>query len=235
MKSIEILDSDTYSQAVIDRLSDLLAKRDTTRPFHLFLSGGSTPKVVYAGLAEKKIDWSNLHFWWGDERFVPPDHPDSNYRMAREELLAKIDLPALQVHPWPILSTPELSAETYDREFRSFFSSSDESIDIQLLGLGDDGHTASLFPNSPALEEREQMCVANHVEGKESVRLSLTYPALAKSRRVIFLIKGAGKAKAVREVLEESAHPAAKVAGLEQTEFWLDTEAAGALSEQALK
>lgn len=235
MKSIEILNTDTYTQEVIDRLSDLLTKRDTARPFHFFLSGGSTPKAVYAGLAEKNIDWSNLHFWWGDERFVPPDHADSNYRMVKEQLLAKIDLPALQVHPWPILSTPELSAETYDREFRSFFNSPNHTLDIQLLGLGDDGHTASLFPNSSALEESEHMCVANHVEGKESVRLSLTYPALAKSRRVIFLIRGAGKASAVREVLEENAHPAAKVLGREQTEFWLDKEAAGALSEQVRK
>ena len=230
MRKIEILDSATYAQTVIARLTEVLQNRDDGQPFHLFLSGGSTPKVVYAGLAEQSIDWNDVHLWWGDERFVPPDHPDSNYRMVREQLLDKIDISPLQVHAWPILSSPELSAETYDREFREYFEGSAHPLNFQLLGMGDDGHTASLFPGTKALSVTDRMCVANHVDGKESVRLSLTFPALARSRRVVFLVKGAGKAEAVKSVLEDSLFPSSRVEGKESTEFWLDTEAAAQLS-----
>lgn len=229
MRTIEVLESDNFAQIVTERIADSLRERDKSKSFHFFLSGGSTPKVVYANLAQMGLDWTGVHLWWGDERFVPQDHPDSNYRMVKERLLDHIDLPALQVHPWPILSTPELSAETYDREFVSFFDSPEHSIDFQLLGMGDDGHTASLFPGTKALTEDSKFCVANHVEGKDSVRLSLTYPALAKSQRVVFLVKGAGKAEAVQAVLEEGQHPAAKVAGEQSTEFWLDKDAASGL------
>ena len=232
MRKVEILDSATYAQTVIERLTEVLQNRKDGQPFHFFLSGGSTPKVVYAGLAEQNIDWEGVHLWWGDERFVPPDHPDSNYRMVREQLLDKIDLPPLQVHAWPILSSPELSAETYDREFREYFESSGQPLDFQLLGMGDDGHTASLFPGTSALSVTDRMCVANHVSGKESVRLSLTFPALALSRRVVFLVKGAGKAEAVKSVLEDQLYPSSRVEGLDSTEFWLDTEAAAELSEK---
>lgn len=198
----------------------------------MFLSGGSTPKVVYAGLAESVEDWSDVHLWWGDERFVPQDHADSNYRMVKEQLLEKAKLQPDQVHPWPILSTPELSANTYDQEFRDYFLNKNQTIDIQLLGMGDDGHTASLFPGTSALNESEKYCVSNVVEGKESVRLSLTYPALAQSRRAIFLVKGSGKADAVHRVLELGQDPASKVEARDSTEFWLDTDAAANLSSK---
>lgn len=232
MKKIEVLDSAGYAATVIKRLTQTLQERDATRPFHLFLSGGSTPKVVYAGLADQNIDWKDVHLWWGDERFVPPDHPDSNYRMVREQLLEKIEISPLQVHAWPILSSPELSAETYDREFREYFETEGQTLDLQLLGMGDDGHTASLFPGTDALGVTDKMCVANHVEGKESVRLSLTFPALALSRRVVFLVKGAGKAEAVKSVLEDKLYPSSRVQARESVEFWLDTEAAAKLSEK---
>lgn len=230
MKKIDVLESETYAREVTERLAQALLKRPDGVPFHFFLSGGSTPKVVYAGLAEKGLDWSHVHLWWGDERFVPPDHADSNYRMVKEQLLDKIEMPVLQVHPWPILSSPELSAETYDREFREYFVDREQTLNLQLLGMGDDGHTASLFPGTAALDVTDSMCVSNRVEGKESVRLSLTYPALALSQRVVFLVKGEGKAEAVKRVLEEGRHPAARVQGRESTEFWLDTEAAANLS-----
>ena len=196
----------------------------------MFLSGGSTPKAVYAGLAEKELDWNEVHLWWGDERFVPHDHADSNCRMVREQLLSKVSIPSGQVHPWPILSTPALSAETYERDFLAYFK--DNPIQIQLLGMGDDGHTASLFPGTQALDQTDRMCVENQVEGKESVRLTLTYPALAKSERVIFLVKGEGKAEALKEVLEEDKHPASQVFGTQSTEMWLDKAAASKLSKK---
>jgi 6-phosphogluconolactonase len=229
MKKIDVLESDSYVQTVIDRLTRVLKDRALDQPFHIFLSGGSTPKPIYAGLAEQGIDWNGVHLWWGDERFVPPDHADSNFLLVKEHLLDKIEIPALQVHAWPILSSPELSAETYDREFREYFEARGQTLNLQLLGMGDDGHTASLFPGSAALEVTDKMCVANHVEGKESVRLTLTYPALALSERVVFVTTGTNKAEAVKDVLEDGLHPAARVEGPGQVEFWLDTRAAAEL------
>ncbi|MFA7480903.1 MAG: 6-phosphogluconolactonase [Vulcanimicrobiota bacterium] len=229
--NIDILESANYTKLVVERLTQSLKSREPGKRFHLFLSGGSTPKAVYAGLAKQEIDWSEVHLWWGDERFVPPDHPDSNYRMVREQLLDEIEVSPLQVHAWPILSSPELSAETYDREFREYFESQGESLDLQILGMGDDGHTASLFPGTSALGVTEQMCVSNRVEGKESVRLTLTFPALALSQRVVFLITGGGKAEAVKSVLEDRLHPASRVQGAASTEFWLDKQAAAKLSQ----
>lgn len=230
-RKIDVIESDTYAQTVIERITETLNQRDKGQPFHIFLSGGSTPKVVYAGLAETVKDWKEVHLWWGDERFVPHDHADSNYRMVREQLLSKVDIPSPQIHPWPILSTPELSAETYDREFRDFFVDQGHSLSLQLLGMGDDGHTASLFPGTGALEEVEKFCVRNIVEGKESVRLSLTYPALEMSERVVFLVKGAGKADAAVRVLERGEDPASRVKARGSIEFWLDTEAAAKLTK----
>lgn len=226
MKKIEKVNSDTYTDEAVALIRAHLEKRDKGKPFHMFLSGGSTPKAIYAQLAKGGLDWSNVHLWWGDERFVPSDHPDSNARMVREHLLDSIELPPAQVHPWPILSTPELSAQTYDREFRTFFDSDEHSVNLQLLGMGDDGHTASLFPDTEALQEKNARCVANHVKGKESVRLTLTYPALALSQSVIFLVKGEGKAEALRDVYDKGLHPAAKVEGQQSTLFLID-EGAG--------
>lgn len=231
MSTLEKVESQNYTREAADRIIALLEGRDKDRPFHLFLSGGSTPKAIYAELAQRSLDWSQVHLWWGDERFVPADHPDSNARMVKEHLLDVIDLPPSQVHPWPILSTPELSAETYDREFRNFFEKGEHRLNLQLLGMGDDGHTASLFPNSSALGETEAMCVANHVKGKESVRLTLTFPALALSQHVLFLVKGEGKAEALRDVYDLGLHPAAQVLGQESTLFLIDEAAAGLLAD----
>lgn len=230
-RKIDVIDSDSYAQEVTERITQALNQRDKSQPFHFFLSGGSTPKVVYAGLAETVDSWENVHLWWGDERFVPHDHADSNFRMVREQLLSRAEIPSPQVHPWPILSTPELSAETYDREFRDFFVEQGHSLSLQLLGMGDDGHTASLFPGTNALQETEKFCVRNVVEGKESVRLSLTYPALEMSERVVFLVKGAGKSDAVVRVLERGEDPAGRVKARGPVEFWLDSEAAAKLSK----
>lgn len=233
VKNIDVLDSAQFSEIATSRLEQALTSRDQDRPFHLFLSGGSTPQAIYAALAEKKIDWRGVHLWWGDERFVPHDHADSNYRMVKEALLDKIEIAPLQVHSWPILSTPELSADTYDREFRSYFVDKNQVLDLQLLGMGEDGHTASLFPGTKALMENERYCLANRVESKDCVRLTLTFPALALSRRVVFLVKGEGKAAVLREVVEENFHPAGQVAaGHQAIEFWIDPAAAAELTQK---
>lgn len=231
MTKVDILAADSFTELVTDRLAEILKKREHGTPFHLFLSGGSTPKPIYRSLSDRDIDWSEVHFWLGDERFVPHDHSESNFRMVKEQLLDRIEISTKQIHPWPILSAPVLSAETYDREFRRTFLHEGQPLSLQLLGMGDDGHTASLFPGSRALEEEERMCVENPVAGKESVRLTLTYPALALSRRVIFVLKGQDKAGVLKEVLEEGKHPAAQVKGVGQPEFWVDTAAAAQLTD----
>lgn len=230
MRHLDIFETADFTEAATKAIVESIKAKPSGQSFNLFLSGGSTPIPIYEGLGRSGIDWSHVHLWWGDERFVPMDHADSNYRLVKESLLDHIDIPVNQVHPWPILSTPELSAETYEREFKSFFDSSDHDIDFQLLGLGDDGHTASLFPGTKALTETVRFCVSNHVEEKGTDRLTLTYPALGMSQRVVFLIKGEGKAQAVQELLEKEMHPGAKVAGQQSTELWLDTEAASKLS-----
>lgn len=229
---IESVPTEQYTERAVAALAQRLRDRDRGKPFHLFLSGGSTPKPIYRGLAAAELDWTGVHIWLGDERYVPWDHPDSNYRMARECLIGPAGIPSEQTHPWPILATPELSAETYDREFRAVFERDGQTLNLQLLGMGDDGHTASLFPDSPALEEEDAMCVANVVNAAERNRLTLTYPALALSSEVFFLIKGAGKAKVLKEVIESHQHPSAKVKGQDSTVFFLDEAAAAKLSRR---
>lgn len=233
MSKLEIISGEDFTTNIADRFEKILNNRDRSAPFHIFLSGGSTPKPIYRALSSRGIDWSQVHFWWGDERFVPHDHIDSNYRMVREQLLDRVAVPANQIHPWPILSTPALSAEAYDSEFRQIFVRDQQPLHLQILGMGDDGHTASLFPQTRALDDQQRMCVDNRVESNDSVRLTLTYPALALSQRIIFVLKGEGKAQTLKEVLEDGRHPSAKVRGVGEPEFWVDTSAASALSQQA--
>lgn len=231
--TFEVVPTSEYTERAVSFLSDRVRTRQKGRPYHIFLSGGSTPKAIYRGLAEAGLDWTDVHLWWGDERYVPHDHSDSNYRMVKEALLDRVDMPAHQLHPWPILGYPELSAETYDREFRSVFERGGQTLDLQLLGMGEDGHTASLFPGSPALEETKAMAVANFVSAvQEKTRLTLTFPALALSQEVIFLVKGESKAEPLREVIEQGRHPASRVRGQKSTIFFLDQEAAGKLSSR---
>ncbi len=227
----EIVPSNEFTERAVAYLGQRISERDKSRPFHVFLSGGSTPKPIYSGLVQAGLDWTDVHLWLGDERYVPWDHPDSNYRMARETLVEPAGLAPEQIHPWPILATPELSAETYDREFRGVFERDGQVLDLQILGMGDDGHTASLFPDSPALEETSAMCVSNVVANvQEKNRLTLTFPALALSQDVVFLIKGEGKAAVLKEVLENGQHPASRVRGQKSTVFFLDQAAAANLS-----
>lgn len=228
--TFEVVPTEEYTEKAVAFLAERLKARGKGQPFHMFLSGGSTPKPIYRGLAEAGLDWSGVHLWLGDERYVPWDHPDSNYRMCRESLIEPAGIPSEQCHPWPILASPDVSAETYDREFRSVFERDGQTLNLQILGMGDDGHTASLFPDSPALEEKEAMCVANVVNAAERNRLTLTYPALALSRDVVFLVKGANKATPLKEVVEEGQHPSARVKGRESTTFFLDEAAAAELS-----
>jgi 6-phosphogluconolactonase len=183
-------------------LKQALAKRGA---FALGLSGGSTPKTLYALLASDtyrdRFPWNRTHLFFGDERFVPHDHPDSNYRMVWEAMIAHVPIPAAQVYPWQTTGDPNQAALHYANTLKRFYGEPRLNplrplFDVQLLGLGEDGHTASLFPGTSALHERTAWTAA--VEGvKPEPRLTLTYPALDSSRVAAFLVSGKGK----REIL----------------------------------
>jgi 6-phosphogluconolactonase len=162
-------------------------------PFRIALAGGSTPRTVYEGLSLLPLDWASWHVWWGDERMVSPDHPDSNERMAREALLSRVAIPESQVHP-----------------FRSPDIELPGRFDLVLLGIGPDGHTASLFPGDPALEATNPIV---QVVRPDHPRLTLTYPVLNAARCAAFMVSGDGKREQVERVLAgDRALPAARVA-----------------------
>ena len=178
--------------------------------FAVALAGGSTPKATYEILARDyahQLDWSGVHVFFGDERTVPPEHEDSNYRMAYEALLSHV--PVGSIHRMRGELSPGEAAAAYEEELREFFEASDEppSFDLILLGIGEDGHTASLFPNTPALDVADRWVVENPVEKLDTIRLTLTVPVLNASRAVNFLVAGEGKAEALKEILEGDADP----------------------------
>ncbi len=180
--------------------------------FSLALSGGSTPRALHTRLAHEPwrdaVDWGRVHVFWGDERCVPPDHPDSNYRMARETLLDHVPILPAQVHRLRGELPPDQAAAAYEAELRGLFPSAPwPAFDLVLLGMGDDGHTASLFPDTAALAETERWAVANHVEKLDAWRLTLTAPAINHAAHVAFLVAGAAKAERLREVLRGPYQP----------------------------
>jgi 6-phosphogluconolactonase len=173
------------------------------------LAGGSTPKAAYERVAGMEIDWSTTGFWFGDDRAVPPDHEHSNYRMAREALLDHID-------PGPVHRIKgelghEAAAEDCERELREVFGDELPALDLILLGLGPDAHTASLFPNDVALGERERWVVGVEVPGMAPLvpRVTLTLPVLNAGREVVFLVAGEDKADAVARAFSGAPDPGA--------------------------
>ena len=179
--------------------------------FAVALAGGSTPKATYEALARDyadKLDWSRVHVFFGDERTVPPDHEDSNYRMAQRALLSRV--PVGGVHRMRGESPPAEAATAYEEELRGYFGSDGSpGLDLILLGLGEDGHTASLFPETSALDVADRWVVANPVLKLETTRLTLTVPVINAAKAVTFLVAGEGKAGALREILEGDAAPRA--------------------------
>ena len=200
------------------------------------LAGGSTPKAAYEILARdfaETVDWGRTHVFFGDERTVPPDHEDSNYRMAREALLDHVSIGG--VHRMRGELPPEEAAASYEDELRGFFGAEEPPrFDLVLLGIGEDGHTASLFPETSALEVTDRLVVANPVLKLDTTRITLTAPVLNAARAVIFLVVGGGKAEALKEILEGDADPRrypAKLVRPEGNLIWMvDRAAAGFLS-----
>ena len=180
--------------------------------FSVALSGGTTPRRVYELLASDdyrtQVTWPSVHVFFGDERTVPPDHADSNYRMANEALLSLVALPAENVHRIDGVGDAAANASQYESELREFFGDAAwPRFDLVMLGMGDDGHTASLFPGTTALAEERAWVVANWVEKFQTWRITLTAPAINAARRVLFLVAGAAKAERLREVLAGERDP----------------------------
>lgn len=177
--------------------------------FSLALAGGSTPKLLYERLAAEpyrdQIDWTKVHVYFGDERCVPPDHAESNYRMAREALLSVVPIPLDNVNRMRGELEPEAAAREYGLLLKEHFG--DAGCDVVLLGMGDDGHTASLFPDTAALRETEHRCVANFVPKLDTWRITMTAPFINRAWQVMVLVTGAGKAERLRQVLEEKPDP----------------------------
>ncbi|MSP37269.1 MAG: 6-phosphogluconolactonase [Deltaproteobacteria bacterium] len=190
------------------------------RQFNVALSGGSTPKVLYSLLAtdefSKRLAWRQIHLFFGDERCVAPDHAESNFRMVQESLLSKIDIPSGNVHRMSGEKAPPVAAVEYEAELRRHFHLADDAaprFDLILLGLGEDGHTASLFPGSSALNETRRLVATTYVEKLKAYRLTLTFPVINNAAQINFLIAGASKAAVVKTILsaENNDYPAARV------------------------
>jgi len=212
--------------------------------FTIALSGGSTPKRLYELLADptqqfrSQLPWDRIHFFWTDERHVPPDHPDSNYRMVREAMLVRAPVPPTNVHRM-LSEKPNASeaANDYESQLRDFFhlpAGELPGIDFALLGLGPEGHTASLFPDSEVLQETQRWVAAPWIAKLNSYRLTMTLPVLNNASTVVFLVSGSEKAEILREVLkgEPDRFPAQRINPTNGALSWLvDENAASKLQE----
>ncbi|WP_448380368.1 6-phosphogluconolactonase [Gloeomargarita sp.] len=193
----------------------------------LVLAGGNTPRRLYQQIATQSWPWQHIHIFWGDERFVPHDHPESNYRMARETWLDHVPIPAGNLHPMPTVPlTPEAAAAAYEQELQAFFGLQPGEFpvfDVILLGMGEDGHTASLFPHTAALQVCDRIVTVGQ-KGEEP-RLTLTIPTLNCGRCVVFLVAGANKAPAYSQVMTGPANgerfPAALIRPQAGELWWL--------------
>jgi 6-phosphogluconolactonase len=207
--------------------------------FTVALSGGNTPRGVYSLLAEQHkntLPWDKVFIFFGDERHVPPDHPDSNYGMAREALLSKVPIPEQNVFRLRAELPADLAADEYQRELRAFFGLAAGEwprFDLILLGIGDDGHTASLFPGTAALKEQSRLVVANWVEKFRSYRVTFTYPVLNHAAEVVFLVSGKSKSQILRDIFDptkKGSYPAQAVQPENGRLLWIvDRDAASPL------
>lgn len=211
--------------------------------FSVALCGGGTPESIYALLSTEayssRVDWDKVHVFWGDERLVSPNHIESNYRMARYSLIQPIPLPPENIHRIQGELAPQDAVRHYDAELRAFFG--EEALfprfDLVLLGMGTDGHTASLFPYTEALQEEKAWVVANEIESLNSWRITLTAPAINAAANIVFLATGEAKASRIRDVIEGEYDPQRLPAQLirptEGNLIWLlDEEAASLLAHK---
>lgn len=232
-------DLEALSRAAFEEL--LRTMRDAVKQrgrFAVALAGGRTPAKLYALWARAedygvRTPWDRVHLFWSDERRVPHDDPLSNCRMAREFLIARVPIPAANVHPMPTDDPdPEKCAEAYESELRKFFGSHPPAFDLQLLGIGPEGHTASLFPGSPALEEKQRWVAAVEAPIRPAQRLTLTPVVLNQGRHTFFLVSGRAKREVIGALRSEPAsklsrYPAGRIQPAGRVLWFLDEAAWG--------
>ncbi len=224
---------------IVERIHEAVSQRQSCS---IALSGGSTPQPLYAALALADLPWDQIHIFWGDERYVPASHPDSNYGMTKKVWLDLVPIPAENVHPMPTdLADPQIAAVDYDRQIVAHFEPAAGSIpvfDIVLLGMGDDGHTASLFPHTAALLVLDRLVTVGDKDGQP--RLTFTFPLINQARSTIFLVSGASKQTALAEVFsptgDATAYPSRQVQPQGELLWLLDAAAGdGLVRSTALK
>lgn len=236
-------DLDALSHAVSEECVRVATEAVSTRGKCLIaLSGGHTPERAYQIWSteyREKMPWAKTHFFWGDERFVGADDPKSNYRMTREKLFKNAPVPPENIHPI-LTSYPQAdeAAREYEKVLRMFIADAGPSFDLMLLGIGVEGHTASLFPGSPALEEQKRWVVGVRAPAEPPVRISLTFPVLRRARATYFLAAGAGKAEIIATLRRDSPADTAKLPVTmlkpQGEEIWfLDKAADGRLSRKS--
>ncbi len=238
-------DADQLARAVAELFIRLAGECVAMREvFSVALSGGSTPLAAYALLAQEgyreRVDWARVHVFWGDERCVPPDHADSNYRKAHATLLSRVPIPEDHIHRIRGELSPAQAAQAYEEELMAFFPtlSSDESrlragFDLTLLGLGDDGHTASLFPWTAAVHENVRWTAAQYITHLGLWRVTLTPALLNRSAHIVFIVSGPTKSQVLQRVLygpfQPDRYPAQAIHPVDGTLTWMVDEAAAAL------
>jgi 6-phosphogluconolactonase len=208
--------------------------------FTVALAGGSTPKAAYGLLASEtyrnQLQWEQIHVFWGDERHVPPDHADSNYRMAHEAMLSKVEIPAANIHRIVSEKEARQAADAYETTLRTFFGLAEGELprfDLILLGMGPDGHTASLFPGTAAVREKTRLVAATWVEKFNTFRITMTPAVLCHASHVVFSAGGGDKTETLRQVLQgdyqPDVYPSQVVKPTQGTLLWLVDEAAARL------
>lgn len=232
-RNVEIL---ADKSALIERSRDIILSQiekaiESRGQFTIALSGGSTPKPLYEALSTQSLPWSKIHIFWGDERYVPATHQDSNQLMARQAWVDKIEIPDSNIHPMDTTGgDPQQDAAKHEAELRQFFQTPEgfPAFDLILLGMGDDGHTASLFPHTEALTVRDRLITVGNKDGQP--RLTFTVPLLNQARCVLFVVAGANKRPALKQVFaaqgDETQYPSRLIQP--QGELcWLLDQAAG--------
>ena len=233
-KTVEVHSS---VSALVQRALELILSKAETAigergQFTIALSGGSTPKPLYEAIANQKLPWDKIHVFWGDERYVPADHPDSNELMARRAWLDQVALPQANIHAIPTLSAnPEVDAAKYNQHLQTFFNSASgefPALDVVLLGMGDDAHTASLFPYTEALKVSDRLVTVGNKD--DNLRITFTYPFINAARSVIFMAAGANKRPALAQVFapvaDDFAYPSRLIRPQGEL-YWLLDAAAG--------
>lgn len=233
-KTVEVLPD---SQALVQRSLELILARLQTAltergQFTIALAGGNTPKPLYEAIATCDLPWDHLHVFWGDERYVPADHPDSNQGMARNAWLGKVPIPAENLHPMPTdAADPAIAAQQHEQQLQAFFHTTAgdfPALDVILLGIGDDGHTASLFPHTAALSVRDRLVTVGNKDGNP--RITFTAPFINHARCVIFMVTGANKQHALSQIFAPDGDATTYPARLIQPQgelWWLLDQAAG--------